>query len=61
MHDGEARHQTLDALNVVDMQANFFLESVELLIHFDFKIVSSSFNFSLQLNDLLFQRTSYLC
>ena len=52
MHYGEARHQSLNSLDIVNMEADLFLKTVELLVHLDFEVVSTSLDLGLELHHL---------
>ena len=52
--DSQATDQTLTPFNVSNMQVDLFLQHYKLLIHLDFQVVASSFDFGLQLNHFFF-------
>ena len=53
MHDCKSGHESLDSLDVVDMKTYLFLESIELFVHLDLQVMSSSLDLSLQLKHFL--------
>ena len=52
--DSQSTDETLIPLNVSNMQVDLFLKHYKLLVHLDFQVVTSSFDFGLQLNHFLF-------
>ena len=52
--DSQATDKTLVPLNVSNMQVDLFLKHYKLLIHLNFQVVTSSFDFCLQLNHFFF-------
>lgn len=52
--DSQARDEALVSLNVSNMQIDLFLKHYKLLIHLDFQVVTSSFDFCLQLDHFFF-------
>ena len=53
MHDCKSRHEALDPLDVVNVESDLFLKSVELFVHLDLKIVAASLDLCLKLQHFL--------
>ena len=54
LFDSQAADEALIPLNVSNVQVDLLLEHYKLLVHLNFQVVTSSFDFSLQLNHFLF-------
>lgn len=53
MHHSQAGHQSLNSLDVVDMETDLLLETIKLLVHLDLQVMSSRLYLGLELVELL--------